>query len=69
MLRWRPSGRNPAWFEVRYELALPIIAERDGTVSSGLAAAHHTAGAAIETCCASIAECIAGTLLCGLAVV
>jgi hypothetical protein len=37
VLRWRaPQADRPAWFEVRRELSLPILAERAATISSGL---------------------------------
>lgn len=38
VLRWRAGNASePAWFEVRHELSLPVIVERAVTVSSGLA--------------------------------
>jgi hypothetical protein len=70
VLQWRaPDGRKPAWFEVRYELALPIIAERAATVSSGLTAEYRGGWRCYRNVPRSIAEHIAGALLQPLAVV
>lgn len=67
VIRWRPPTRDrPACFEIRSELALPILAERAMTVNSGLVPMRHAEWRRFLNVPRPLGEQIANALLQGL---